>query len=65
MLADVLSQWSIVCLHPLSDVQSRFIRTAGSTSRSPGFHSGFDPLSHLGSTSWTLVPLVTQLLNRS
>ena len=31
----------------------------GSTSRSPGFRSGFDPLSHLGSTSWTLVPLVT------
>ena len=61
VLARVLSEWSIAWFHPLSDVQSRFVRAAGSTSRSLGFHSGFDPLSHLGSTSWTLVPPVTQL----
>lgn len=55
MLARVLAERSIAWFHPLSDVQSRFIRAAGPTSRSPGFRSGFDPPSHLGSTSWTLV----------
>lgn len=55
MLARVLAERSIAWFHPLSDVQSRFIRAAGPTSRSPGFRSRFDPPSHLGSTSWTLV----------
>lgn len=40
MLARVLSEWSIAWFHPLSDVQSRFVRAQGLLQGLRGFTVG-------------------------